>query len=608
MRYLWLAWMMLLIPLMGWSQPAEKAVFSAPGGFYEQSFSLEIFPFYANHHIRYTTNGNQPTAQSTLYSGPLWLDERLYSASDIYTIQVAPEEQMYYPDSVNHCIVIRAAVFDENENRISEVSTNSYFIHSLGCDTHGLPVLSLCSDSLGLFDYHQGIMVPGAYQSQNMPDWTGNYFCKGREWERLCNVEFYELDNEGINQQAGLRTHGGASRRYQQKGLKIMAREEYGEKRFEHRFFEEIPIESFKHLTLKPFRGSNWKTTGYQDLAAHRVARSLGLECLATRPMVLFLNGEYWGIYALEEVPDERYLEDHFDVDPDQVNIISYWGTLDHGDVTHWYYLYQWVEQTDLSSPENYALMESKIDIDNFIDYEIFEIYSGNVDWPANNTRCWQVNNSLWRWIFYDGDGCFFRDWDVFANATDTGQAVNPTNAHSTLIFRKLIDNPSFLERFESRFRQLMEGPLSYAAIGPVFNELAETIEAEVPNQCHRFHFPPSIAKWEEDRTAVDAWLRVLNERMSQRLTWFLQHYQTNELTPEVTCYPNPFHDKVYFAVDALEAKHTELCISNLLGQVVFRERVSLKKGINIIPVNATLTSGWYFLTINNQTVKLMRQ
>ena len=90
----------------------DTVLFSAHGGFYDEVFSLEMFNYYPQYHIRYTTNGNRPTAQSPLYDGPILLDASKYSKSDIYTIQISPDNLVYVPDSVQHCIVIRAAVFD----------------------------------------------------------------------------------------------------------------------------------------------------------------------------------------------------------------------------------------------------------------------------------------------------------------------------------------------------------------------------------------------------------------------------------------------------------------------------------------------------------------
>lgn len=603
---------LLLVPFFGTGQPIEKACFSVPGGFYEESPVLELFPFYMNHHIRFTTNGNRPTAQSRLYTEPLVLDERLYSTSDIYTIQVAPEKDMFYADSVEHCIVIRAAVFDENDNCISEVATNSYFIGALGCHTHGLPVLSLCADSLDLFSFYRGILVPGAWISPNWPEWTGNYFNKGPEWERVCNVEFYEPDNRGINQIAGLRTHGGASRRYQQKGLKIYAREAYGKKRFEHLFFpENAPIDSYKHLCLKPFRCSNWMTTGVQDHLAQEVVRTLNIDGLASRQMVLFLNGEYWGIYALEESPDERYLEDHFGIDVDESSIVKKWIYPEHGDSIRWQALFQWVMDTDLSDEENYQTLCEQIDIDNFIDYQIFELYSSNVDWPKNNVRCWQRDGGKWRWIFFDGDGCFFLDWDVFANATDTDPIPNGTNPsafQATLFFRKLMANAAFKKHFVDRFHQLMADQLRYDRIAPHFHAVCDQVRGEVPSQSSRFGFPSSMAQWEEDVIHVDDHLRTLNSLMETKLSYFLNTQENPDITSPIHCYPNPFDGQLTVEIAATSVKPCEIRVFNVLGQEVYREQLLLGAGQNQITVNLPLNPGLYFLKIDQQVTKIVKQ
>ena len=188
---------------------------------------------------------------------------------------------------MQHCIIIRAAVFDENDSCVSETVTNSYFINELGCDTHGLPVVSLCADSLDLFDYYTGIFIPGFHYNPHNPYLTGNYFMKGDEWERVINFEFYETDNEGINQVVGLRTHGNQQRWKSQKGMKIYAREEYGVKRLYYKFFETIPNESFKHILLRAFMGS-WLGAGCNDYICGRIAEPLDFESLASRPAVLF--------------------------------------------------------------------------------------------------------------------------------------------------------------------------------------------------------------------------------------------------------------------------------------------------------------------------------
>ena len=177
---------------------------------------------------------------------------------------------------------------------------------------------------------------------------------KGREWERVSNIEYYELNNSGINQQVGLRTHGNKARYQGQKGMKIYAREEYGKKRIKHRFFETLPLDNFKHLCLKPYT-SAWNGSGCKDYIMSRIAQHVNVESLASRACVLFLNGEYWGVYYVAEKPDERFLEDHLDVNIDSVNIINIWNELECGSSDNFYALRTWMEQTDLSDEEQYS-------------------------------------------------------------------------------------------------------------------------------------------------------------------------------------------------------------------------------------------------------------
>ena len=604
----WLIWFVFLAVISAKAQN-DTVWFSAKGGFYEETFELELFNCYPQNHIRYTTNGNRPTAQSLLYEEPLDLDTSKYSKSNIYTILNCPEAEFFLPDSIQRCIVIRAAVFDENDSCVSQVMTQSYFIRALGCDTHGLPVVSLCADTLALFDYATGIFVPGIHHVWWNAGNTGNYFQKGRDWERLCNVEFYESDNSGINQQAGLRTHGGATRRLQQKNLKIYAREEYGKKRFKHKFFQEIPLESFKHLVLKPFCCSyNLATTsGIQDALSQQAARGLHFDVLANRLTTLFINGEYWGIYSIEETPDERYIEDHYDFDPDEINIIKDWKVLDNGDSTNWMNLYSWVQEADLSLEENYAMMEELIDMDNFIDYWVYEIYSCNFDWPIHNIRCWQRGDGKWRWIFYDGDACFLWYLDPFDNVVDT--TAKTANARSTLFFRKLIENPVFLDRFTNRFTELMSDQLQYSYIAPYFNMLRETIRDEIPNQCRRFGFPSDVDRWEKDMNHVYYFLLSINERMLTGLQEFYEQHcvGTEERSVSFQCYPNPFSGAIHLNFNAEASGATEIGIYDLMGREVFVQAVSFCEGPNEITIHPNLTMGIYFLRFGEITQRIVR-
>lgn len=584
---------------------AQEVTFSANGGFYDEPFALTLSCNQQDKVIHYTTNGNMPTAADPVYQAPLLFGEALYSHSDIFKVQNSPDQHWVCPQTVKKCIVIRAAAFDAFGNRVSPTVTQSYFLQSLGCDTHGLPVMSLCVDSLDLFDYETGIFVPGVYFDPENPDHTGNYFQTGKEWERPTNIEFYETDNQGINQLGGIRTHGYSTRRFPQKGLKIYAREEYGKKRFKYPFFEDTDIISFKHLKVKPFQGG-WNGVGCQDYICGKMVKDLNVPGLASRPMVLFLNGEYWGIYFLQEKPDERYLEDHFDVDIDDINIIKSWGGgIDYGDNANYLSLYQWIQANDLSDESNYQYLTTLIDIDNFIDYEIFEIFSANLDWPANNMRCWQEGNGPWRWMFFDGDACLYRltkDFDAFANATYEGDGSYPTNIYATLFFRKLMKNARFKAQFLSRFYDLLGSSFSYSNTRVFYEEIHDLLEDEIPNQIERYDNPSSFSEWERVMKRVD---RFLANRTVDIDKYLIEYFAVENTSIEAL-YPNPASQQINIEVYSDDATIVEVAVFDVMGQMMHHSREIVGGGSSVIQLPINLRSGVYHVKVGQSVKKVV--
>jgi len=578
----------------------EQVLFSSHGGFYEHGFPLSLTCVYPDHHIRYTINGNTPTSQSTLFTEDLTLDETLYSRSDIYTIVNCIPSTFYLPDDVQRAIVIRAAVFDENDSCVSPVATNSYFIHDLGCDFHGLPVISLAADSLSLFDYETGIFVPGMYYDPTDTTHTGNYYQRGREWERPVNMEFYEPDNIGINQYCGLRTHGGASRWFQQKGMRLYAREDYGKKRFKHQFFPSIPNSSFKRLNLHPFRCSNWLQTGGQEYFAQTVASNLDIDALAVRQTVVFINGEYWGIYTLEESPDERYLEDHYDVDIDKLNIIKYWGTTEHGDGTDWWGFFTWINTADLSQPSDSARAYSRIDVSNLIDYILFETYAANLDWPQNNTLQWQAENGTpFRWIFYDGDGCFTRpEFNAVENALNQGG--------NSVIFKRFLDNNHFRSTFYERYLQLLETSFSYSYLKSVLDQYQELVEGEIPAQSERFHFPTSVNKWHKGLDNVEVFISERPNYFKEEILNYISVEEPHIVT--FSCLPNPSTGSFILRFHSQSNYVVPVEIFDVTGRKVLSKDLYLLKGENNINFDTGLSSGLYFVRMGQLIERIIIQ
>lgn len=582
----------------------QHLTISPSGGFYTHAPRVTMNGDIPGAHVCYTVNGHTPTEGDRHYSEPMTLNASYFSKSDIYKIQISPANEVFVPEGcVRHAVVLRAALFDTTGQRISEVITNTYIISDLDGDSHGLPVISLCADSSELFDNDSGILVPGTWYTGD--EWSGNYYQEGREWERIINAELLMPDGGGFNQTCGLRTHGGSGRRYPQKALKIYARDEYGKKHFSYKIFDDLEINKFKRLVLKPFR-SAWTDAGIQNQVTEQLARNLNLDAPAIRPIVLYINGEYWGIYFLQEKTDERFLQDHYGNDEEDYNIMSNWvNLLDNGTDEYFQAMMQWLETADMTRSEDYAMVQQLIDISNFIDYQIFEIYTCNEDWPANNMRCWQYRTGPWRWIFYDGDACLKHlEWDAFDYAVYDGDDTYPASRASTLLFRKLLANQDFQKRFTNRYKNLINSLFNYYQVKPYIDAAKRQIEDEIQNQVERFRYPNNLNDW---KSAI----AKMNDYFLRRPTIALQELLTylppqEDAVSEIGCVPNPTSGHVRLTIETSDPGIRIISIYNLMGELVFNDITYCETGNNEVELWLPMPAGAYVLRIGNQSAKIV--
>ncbi|MBQ9864941.1 MAG: CotH kinase family protein [Bacteroidales bacterium] len=574
-----------------------QVTFSAPGGFYPHAFTLELTAA-EGLAIHYTTDGSSPTPASPLYQHPLELSPSLYSSRDIFLMPDAPDDLWNPPKEVRHAIVLRAAAFDKQGEQAGPTATRTYLVADLLGREPQLPVLSIALDHEMLFDPDSGIFSPNRWDPEN-EYYSGNFNQHGREWERLAHVEFYELDNTGFAQPLGLRVHGTKTRRYMQKPLKLYARKEYGEKKIQCPLYDEVGYTSFKRLVLKPFRAA-WTGAGLQDLLAHQLARPLRCASLASRPVTLFLNGEYWGIYFLQEAPDERLIEQRDDVDADDVNLIGAWdGIVENGNSDDFLNLMQWLETADLADTLQYQRLCSLIDIDDFIDYQLFEAFITNTDWPANNMRCYQHHSKPWRWIFFDGDAGFGSpDLDMTERMVYQGDDTWPSSRQATLCFRRLLQSPDFVERFGRRMYQLA-ATFDYSRTSPLLEKDQEAIAPEIEWQSQRFNRPASVAQWKKAVGKMDRFLKRRPYHFVMQMEQLLALPASGDSAPRV--YPNPARDYVDVEIPGHQTGWLRCSLYDLMGRQVMSRPLFVPVAQRTIRIPlAALPAGQYLLRLSN--------
>ncbi len=591
---------------------AATVTFSTTGGIFQNPFEISLGSSLPDTRIFYTTNGNTPDPLTAhLYQQPLFLDQNLFTDSNINQIQVTTDERHNppNPEDVLKAVTLRAAAFDNQNRMVSAVETNTYFIETLGNNHHGLPVLSICTEHDGLFNYYNGIYVTGVHWDPNEPDWSGNFLQRGRDWERVASLEFYPPDNKGFKQTVGLRVHGQGSRRLPQKPLRLYARSDYGESYFNYPFFGDEGLEKYKRFVIKPFSAS-WSPAGFEDYLSNALATKLKCDDIVSTPVILYLNGEYWGIYFLHERIDERLMVAKFDAVPDSIDMIENWSIYPMlGSSTDFIALYDFIENNDLTIPHNYNHVIEQIDVDNYIDYLIFQNYIGNYDWPANNMRCWkhQKEGSKWRWIFVDGDAGFQNvNFDAFRHNSNTGEDHWSNDPKATLFFRKLMKNESFKKRFFNRMEYLLNHHLNYQTGSYYLNKVVNQIYHDIPNQMLRFGIPETFGEWSEQVMSIRDFLKqrmcVLAEHAKERYSvqMALPSCDGDEVKiSNLLVYPNPHRGQFGLSLTSTEASKATVIITNVIGQQLFHKEAMLMEGLNNFRIDEpSLPEGVLILTV----------
>src|SRR5690625_703102 len=292
--------------------------------------------------------------------------------------------------------------------------THTYFVFPEERDKHAFPVISIVGEEDSFFGDRNGIYVPGNNYREGRYN-TGNYYQRGRNWEREISFEFFEVNGErAIAQNAGVRIHGGTSRRYAHKSLRIYARSDYGESYLNHQIFPDLPFDSYKRLILRPSSQDQGHTM-FKDAFAQHLVSHLNFDTQASRPSVVYINGEYWGIHNIRERFDDRYLERTYDVSRDEIDHLEDQHDVREGSNRHYRQMIDFVESNDLSVESNMERVKTMMDTESYLDYFSSQIYYVNFDWPHKNIQFWRSQTDYiphappgldgrWRWMMFDMD------------------------------------------------------------------------------------------------------------------------------------------------------------------------------------------------------------
>lgn len=426
--------------------------FSAPGGFYDESFEL-VLECKEGEIIYYTTDGTDPTTESAVYGGPIRISNKSGSGYNVAALAFGYRQGTnYFPSSVDAGMVVRAITVDKSGTVTGE-ATQSYFIGlTRDTDYYNIAVLSITTDPDNLFDYEEGIYVGGKSKEdaliQGIESGYGNYYNK---WKKTANIEYYEPDKGKTLESSGeIMVYPDEYANQRQKSLVINLDEGY-------EAYEGSGM--LKYLSesgyVNIFQNEEDNETKIRNYLINDLFRYSDVGITYSQPVVVFVDGEYFGLYSMQEIYDAKYLNYRYDRDTGNL-IIRYDGVYNE----EYDSFYNYVTTTDFSVSSNYETLKTRLDVENYAKYICINMYFGNSSFYPYKGTAWRTGSSgdegyldgRWRFLLPELNKTMY----VTSTESTTINTYLQRGVQSDLMLQSLLMSPEFCETLENTMQELI--------------------------------------------------------------------------------------------------------------------------------------------------------
>lgn len=524
--------------------PVAPPLFSKDAGNYSDPFDLTLSAG-EKMTILYSTDGTDPT--------PERFNEQLLSGKEItihsYTEPIKVKDRTGEPNvlatkentkamtqeghisddayldntSYRKATVIKACAVDSN-GKTSDMVSKTYFVGSnLSTSIADVPVISMVTDPRNLLDDEIGIFVVGKHE---------NYNQHGKDWERATAMEFFNKSGKvDFSTNVGIRTHGGYTRGYTQKSLNVYFREEYsGQKAMEYEFIpgnksiDGTPMNTYKNIMLRN-GGNDTDLTKFADGFVQGLVKDRNIATQGYQPVLLYLNGEFWGAYNIRDKYSDQWLADKYGINKNEAIIIKE-GEVDEGqstDIEYWNQL-KALAELDMTKVENYKKFLDMVDIKSYMDYYGIELYIGNNDWGMEkNNQCWRTRSDdsenpyadgKFRWLLHDTEFSFaLYNSQLDLVVPEGGGKYKDGFSGADPLFAAVFKNPNFATAFATNLKGLMADELSYSKHSKEYDEMAKIYKPLCLETNIRF-----LSNWyAHDLTCFDSRVKGFKDFWSKR-------------------------------------------------------------------------------------------
>ena len=446
---------------------------SLPGGYVKKGTRITVA---CGSPVYYTLDGSEPTEKSKQYTQPLSIQKTT-------------------------CLRLRAIAPGALP---SDIVTATYLVEQ----KHTLPVICLSTDKANLYSESRGIWADGKHKSSEFPYLGANFW---QNWERPVHIEYWnESGQPQLSFDAGIKVFGQFSRALEQKSVSIHLRDKYGPGEIVYPLFENGKVNVFSSFILRN-SGQDFSSAHLRDaFCAMAIKGQSSVDFMDYRPVAVYVNGAYHGIYDLREKLDTDYLASHHGADPDKIDLIKGATKVQSGSIDSYNKLLTYIKTHDARKAEVYDYLCTQIDIDNLIEYWLFESFFNNTD--TGNIRFWRENTEQgkWRWLFFDVD------WALYPTTYKLNYIDNYLNpkghgvghAFSTVMMRSLMKNPQFRKRVLQLHKKHLQTTLDRDRLLGLLDDMTNEIDAEMKRHCARWS-SVSYTRWQ---AAVRELRRIVGE------------------------------------------------------------------------------------------------
>lgn len=412
----------------GYAEVTADPFVQTPGGIYNDIAQLSVV-LSGDGDIYYTLDGSVPNTASYKYTQPF---------------------------SINRTTTVRAICYGRDKLP-SRVVTTGYIIN----ENHTLPVLSVAVDPDAMFggggiyvNYTQNIEIP-------------------------CNLSLYENGNS-FSADCGIKMFGHTGLQAAKKSFKINFRSRYGDSLLTYPVYGEDGPEVYDSLIIRS--GQDYPFAIFRDELFTSLCRDMGDNVLAQRDKfcILYINGEYRGIYCLKEAFSEFYYATNRGVTEESVDMVQA-PVYPSSDI---YQFMNYLSSHDITDPEVYEYACTIFNMESLIDWLIIQGYSTNGD-VQQNLRYFRSseNGGTYEWAFYDLDWAFYYHLP-FTDVLSNGREMNWQHLRYTM---KIIQNPTFRKQFLERLSYHLENTLSTENVLARIDYYEQLLEPEVARERDRW-------------------------------------------------------------------------------------------------------------------------